>query len=179
MKIALVVGHESENQGAYGNVGIGEWAFNRELIVDIMRVMNSENLYMFMRNASLRNYTHKMIDLHERMDAKNIDISIEFHFNSFWKDSVQGHEVLYCSSRGGKEANTLNTLLDIHLSTTNRGPKKISMKDNGGGFCCRGKSIALVLEPFFGAHQHKFVRGGELRKDLINAIVEYLDEKEI
>ena len=174
-KVALVIGHQSNNQGAYGSKGIGEWAFNTDLVDDITEVMKSVNAKIFQRSKAISGYSNQMRALHAEIDAWGADISIEFHFNSFSSDSAQGHEVLYCSEGGKKEAIKLNDSLDKYLPTSNRGVKKVTSSDRGGGFCCRGKSYALIIEPFFGSSQHQYIDGGKYREPLINAIVEYLE----
>lgn len=177
-KIGLVIGHQENNQGAYGSAGIGEWKFNSDLVEEIMNRHKGGNTFLYMRDKNISGYTSQMKDLHATMDSHGIEISIEFHFNSFSNENVRGHEVLYCySSSGGKEeASELNECLDLYLPTSNRGIKPVTFDDDGGGFCCRGRSKALIIEPFFGANQDRFVQGGDLREDLILAILKYLRE---
>jgi len=175
-KIALVVGHQENKQGAYGSKGIGEWQFNYELIHSLKH-SGKNDVEVFMRDKNIAGYTNQMLNLHEQIDKWGADISIEFHFNSFSNSAAQGHEVLYClnSDKGGEVATALNNSLDKYLSTSNRGVKYVTMSNNGGGFCCRGKSAAIIIEPFFGSHQHRFIDGGDLREPLKQAIIEFLD----
>ena len=173
-KIALVIGHDEKNQGAYGSEGISEYKFNDELIffLDLVGIEYS----IFYRNPKIIGYSAQMRDLHSRIDEWGAEISIEFHFNSFSNQSVHGHETLYCSKGGQHIAELLNDSLDRHLPTSNRGIKKVTKKDRGGGFCCRGKSFAIIIEPFFGSNQHRFIEGGDLREPLKIAITEFLRE---
>jgi len=173
-KIALTIGHDENNQGAYGSEGISEYEFNDELIfsLDLVGIKHT----IFYRNEKIIGYSAQMTDLHSRIDEWGADISIEFHFNSFSNQAVHGHEVLYCSSGGQHIAELLNDAYDRHLPTSNRGIKKVSMSDKGGGFCCRGKSLAIIAEPFFSAHQFRFVEGGDLRESLKYAITEFLSQ---
>lgn len=174
-KIAMCVSHQSDNQGAYGSEGEGEWGFNHTLINNITGKISNPNVRIFMRDKNISGYTNQMIDLHQKIDAWGADISVEMHFNSFSSDSVQGHEVLGCSDGGMNIAEYMNECFDEELPTSNRGAKRITSGDNGGGFCCRGVSLAIITEPYFGAHQHKFVDGGELRENLIRAYVKFID----
>ncbi len=169
MKIALVTGHDISNQGAYGNMGISEFQFMDELLSEMsLGDYFPEDIEFghFYRSADIHGYSNKMIDLHHRIDKWGADISIEFHFNSFSSDLVQGHEVLYCSSSGRGIANALNKCMDDRLNNLSRGIKKVSGSDRGAGFCCRGNSLAIIIEPFFGAHQHKFMHGKDQREQL-------------
>ena len=173
MKIALVVGHDSVSRGAYGNEGVSEWDFNSNLVHSMatMKMFPEEHeIFVFYRSADINGYTNQIIDLHKRIDKLGCEVSIELHFNSFSSNKAQGHEVLYCSQSGKQVAEIMNDALDEHLPTSNRGVKKVDMRDNGGGFCCRGASYAIILEPYFGAHQSDFIYGGKLRMSLMKAI---------
>ena len=138
MKIALVIGHDSDNQGAYGNEGVGEFSFMNGLInsmTSMGMLPDNKEIYVLYRNADINGYTTQMKDLHTRIDAIGCEVSIELHFNSFSNENVQGHEVLYCSEAGKTIANIMNNSLDEYLPTSNRGVKKVTMDDRGGGFC--------------------------------------------
>ena len=179
MRIALVIGHDSEKQGAYGNEGISEWTFNDRLTKS-MAVMgmfpDKHEVFVIYRSADIQNYTDKMIDVHKKIDKLECEVSIELHFNSFSDSEVQGHEVLYCSDGGKEIAKIMNDSLDEYLPTSNRGIKRISSSDRGGGFCCRGASYAIILEPFFAAHQTDFIYGGKERMNLMRAISKGLEQ---
>lgn len=173
MKIALVIGHTSSNQGAYGNEGVGEWDFNDRLIQGMTfhnMFPDKHTIYVLYRSADIVGYTNQMRDLHSRIDKLGCEVSIELHFNSFSDSKAQGHEVLYCSDAGKEVAKIMNDSLDEQLPTSNRGIKRVSLDDRGGGFCCRGKSKAIILEPYFGAHQTDFIYGGKHRDALMKAI---------
>lgn len=173
MNIAVVIGHDAQSQGAWGNAGRSEFDFNDGLMNDMAfyeLLPDNHNVYVLYRSADINGYTSKMIDLHERIDKLDCEVSIELHFNSFSDDRAQGHEVLYCSEGGKGIAEIMNHALDELLPTSNRGVKKVGMSDRGGGFCCRGKSKAIILEPFFGAHQRDFVPGGKNNMLLMKAI---------
>jgi len=165
-RIALVVGHDSDRKGAYGNAGVSEWDFNTELLTDLAHggyLPKQHTFILYYRSEDINGYTAKMIDLHKRMDADNIDYSIEFHFNSVADSSVNGNEVLFCSTKGMELAKKLDEALD-RLPNRDRGIKKVSMSDQGGGFCCRGGSVAIIAEPFFGSQQDQYMPNGEHRE---------------
>ena len=177
MKIALVIGHDSDNKGAYGNTGKSEFDFNHELIRDLFfeGLPPKHEYKRFYRSANIVGYSAKMIDLHSRIDSWGADISIEFHFNSFSNKNVNGHEVIFCSEGGKKIAKKLDKAFDKHLTNSDRGIKKVSMSNRGGGFCCRGKSLAIISEPFFSSSQSKFVHDGVMREPLKKAFIEFFN----
>ena len=164
--IALVIGHDQHSKGAYGNMGMSEWHFNDKFIADLKTggfLPEHHIYYVYYRSVDISGYTAKMNDLHARIDKDEVDISIEFHFNGATDASVNGNEVLYCSENGRIIASFLDEALDA-LSNRDRGIKKVTMNDNGGGFCCRGKSVAILTEPFFGSHQNLYVQNGHDRE---------------
>ncbi len=167
MKIALVIGHDANRKGAYGNKGISEWDFNDQLIQE-MNLSDKHTYYVLYRNADIKKYSMQMIELHERIDKLGCELAIEFHFNATIDSNVHGNEVLYCSSIGMKYAKILDECLDI-LPNRDRGIKKVAKNERGGGFLCRGKSICLIAEPFFAERQHLYVWGGEHRQLLKDA----------
>ena len=178
MKIAIVIGHDSTNKGAYGNEGVSEFDFNVSLMQGMATyglLPQEHELYIMYRSSDIKGYTAQMRDLHKRIDVIGCEISIELHFNSFSNEDVKGHEVLYCSDEGRYIAEIMNDALDAHLPTSNRGIKRVSLDDRGGGFCCRGKSKAIILEPYFGSSQSDFIYGGKLRKPLMLAILSGLE----
>ena len=139
----------------YGNVGISEWLYYDELLNSMYwdgKLPDMHEYYILYRDASISGYTAQMDDLHKRIDKIGCKLSVEFHFNSYGDWSVDGNEVLYCSNSGMYYAELLDECLDS-LPNRDRGIKKVVMSDNGGGFCCRGKSKAIIIEPFFASHQ--------------------------
>ncbi len=178
MRIALIPGHDYLSRGAYGNTGQSEFDFADEMLTALSVVDGYPTHHeygVFYRDADIAGYTNKMFALHQQVDAWKADISIEFHFNSFSDSSAQGHEVLYCSQGGKIIAEKLNLAFDNNMPTSNRGVKKVSLNDRGGGFCCRGKSYAIISEPFFGAHQSKFSSDGIYRHNLLKSFQDFFN----
>ena len=117
-----------------------------------------------------------MEDLHKRIDEWGADISIEFHFNGAGDEKINGHEILYCSNGGKKIANVLDEKFDKYLHNNDRNIKKVTPNVRGGGFVCRGKSVCIIAEPFFSAHQDKYMIGTNGRSKLVTAYTEFLRE---
>jgi len=186
LRVAIIVGHSPKSQGAYGNEGVSEYMFNDNLIRNMKSLGYFDEcqheLYFLSRDSNINGYTNQMIDLHKHIDSLDCEVSIELHFNSFNNEKVHGHEVLYCSQKGKNIAEIMNHSLDEFLPTSNRGTKKVSLypyplpDDRGAGFCCRGNSYAIILEPFFGAHQTDFIYGGMNRLPLMTAIANGIAE---
>jgi len=177
MKIALVVGHRKGKQGAYGSVGLSEWRYNGILAVDLVEVaqQNGIDACVFFRDEMPGGYGERMNRLHERIDAWGADISISLHFNAAGRDDINGHEILYCSHRGRVIAEMLDSEFDRCLKNRDRNIKRRTRKQRGGGFLCRGKSVCILVEPFFAAHQHKFVKGTDGYADMLRAYGAFFD----
>jgi len=169
-KVALVVGHRQGAQGAWGSAGISEFTFNTKLAIDIKKRFGDE-VKIFFRDDLPGGYGEKMKRLHKKIDSWGADYSISLHFNAVSNVSVAGHEVLYCSKSGKELASLLNNNFEKFLKTKNRGIKKRSKGERGGGFLCRGKSVCVIAEPFFAPHQHLYVDGTSGYDNLISAYV--------
>ncbi len=178
-KIPLVIGHRQGSQGAYGNEGISEYIFNRYLIADILEEIDLDrhDVRVFERRNEGSGYTERMKDLHKRIDRFGADYSISFHFNSASNQSVDGHEVLYCSKKGKALAKKLNAKFNEYLDNNDRGIKKRTKGQRGGGFLCRGKSVCILAEPFFASHQYEYIQeSGVERENLISAYADFINE---
>jgi len=171
--IALVIGHDSIKQGAYGNAGMSEFNFNTDLI-NSMELPPQHTYYILYRDEYINGYTSQMNDLHERIDSLNCDISIEFHFNGSSNPDVNGNEVLYYSQGGKEIASLLDSSLD-RLPNRDRGIKQLSSSDNGYSFVSKGASLAIIAEPFFGSNQSDYMNGGEYRDLLKEAYYDFLN----
>jgi len=179
MKIALVIGHRSKSQGAYGNMMISEYLFYKEFMEELIEggYLTKKNKYqVFERTNKKRGYGERMRDLHTRIDEWGADISVSLHFNASVKPSVTGHEILYCSKAGEKLARKLDSKLDKYLDNRDRNLKKRTRKQRGGGFLCRGKSTCILVEPFFASSQHLYVKNGVKRDDLLSSVADFLNE---
>jgi len=177
MKIALVIGHRKGSRGAYGNAGVSEFDFYKELVPELLESLSDDNEFrVFIRKDSLHGYTERMKDMHRRIDNWGADISISFHFNASSKQYVNGHEILYCSRSGRTIAGKLDSKFDKYLDNNDRNLKRVRRRERGGGFLCRGRSVCILIEPFFASHQKLFIPGGIERDNLLSSLSEFINE---
>jgi N-acetylmuramoyl-L-alanine amidase len=178
-KIALVVGHRSRSQGAYGNMGVSEWDFYNDFVDEILEAARDikVDLKVFHRRESGHGYTQRMKMLHREIDAWGADISISLHFNASSHASANGHEVLHCaySSTSARYAAIMNSSFTRHLNNKDRGVKPKAKGDRGGGFLCRGRSYCILIEPFFASHQNEYMPGRKGRKDLLESFIDFFN----
>lgn len=181
MKIAWVIGHRRGAQGAFGSAGKSEYAFWTEAVEEMFEkgYLSDVHTYgVFRRKDKYTGYTERMKELHRRIDAFGADVSISLHFNASSKPYVSGHEILYCSSRGRELAKRLDAKLDQYLDNRDRNIKRKRRKERGGGFLCRGRSVSILVEPFFASQQHLYVKGAEERENLLSALSAFVNELE-
>lgn len=183
-KVAIVVGHRDKARGAWGNAGLSEFGFNSlvaEALEDGFADHDKVEVKVFFRDNLRGGYGEKMKRLHKRIDEWGADYSLSLHFNAAGKEDVTGHEVLYCSKSGKKIAKKLDELFDKYLKNRDRKIKRVAFNQRGGGFLCRGKSVCVLAEPFFAAHQNLYMLGGSGWFALIgaySAFIEWLGEKD-
>lgn len=175
-RIALCIGHNPVQRGAYGSAKMTEFEYNKEFLSKLLPYLPPTHDYFIFERKHLGSYTREQNELHKRIaEVGDIDIAIEFHFNGSSNPDVNGHEILYLSSNGEKLAKALDAKYDKYLDNNDRNIIKRD-KGNGYGFLSRGNYTSLIVEPFFASHQHRFIEGGEMYFPLIQAYKEFFAE---
>lgn len=157
MKLAIVVGHNSDKQGAVrGDTGESEFRFNSR-IAEMMHEINRQNpvpnldLRTFFRRAGL-GYSREIAEVYDSVDSWGADASIELHFNGAADSRATGTEVL---SSGTAASLRLATALQKEITRTlglrDRGIRTRSRSDRGGQSLFSGRAPAVLVEPFFGS----------------------------
>lgn len=144
-KIAIVVGHDSIEQGAYSSLlKQSEFAYHSEVVKHL-----PFDIYY---RPTKGNYYQKMVELSKQINGKGYKAVIELHFNSF-NGNANGCEALYFNSStvGKRYAEVFCNELTKEYKTVNRGAKFISnQNDRGYWFLKLMDAPSLILEPFFG-----------------------------
>jgi len=145
MKVALVVGHTEESQGAKNiNYNISEFVYNRKIVESLVRFFSDSNIEVV---PVYRNSYKKLPD---EINDLNPDFIISFHCNAFNK-SATGSEVLYYHSShvGSIIADTFlgNTVATLYLK--DRKTKAKHSEDRGGYILKNTNAPMVILEPFF------------------------------
>lgn len=182
-KIALIVGHNEKNKGAYSEyLKISEYDFySKVLNVLFEKYQKSFNLKdEFIKNIKEKisifrvpdtGYSKQMEAVVKTLDKNNFDMAIELHFNATGNHKQHGNTVLYWhKSQEGKELAEL--FQDIMTSDT--GVRKLdlipisSLKQNGAYGIMKSKCPYILLEPFFGDNE------ADTKKVSIDIIAEVL-----
>lgn len=148
MKVAIVVGHDENEQGAFSWwLDKSEYPFNKEFADQI----NADVLYRKPRVKGF-GYVSQMKELGKR--TKDYDVVAELHFNASEGGIANGCEALYwvTNEKGKRYSNKFLEILTQEMpELRNRGVKAIySRKQRGFHFHAQTKGTSIILEPFFG-----------------------------
>jgi N-acetylmuramoyl-L-alanine amidase len=143
-KIAIVVGHDSIEQGAFSNLlKKSEFAYYSEVV----KLLPFDIYYRSTKGG----YKSKMEELAKQINGKGYTLVIELHFNSF-NGVANGSEALYFSGSniGKRFAEILAEGVAKEYGSTRRGAKAISQtNDRGYWFLKLMDAPAVIYEPFF------------------------------
>ena len=162
-KIAIVVGHDKVEQGAFSPyLQKSEYKYHSEVAVILP-------FDVYFRSTS-GGYKTKMEVLAKEINKKDYDLVVELHFNSF-NSVANGTECLYLNGSviGKRWAEVYSEKISKAYSTTNRGAKEISgSNQNGYWFLKLMKAPAIIVEPFFADHKEalKFTNTNDYAKRL-------------
>lgn len=164
-KIALIIGHNEKNKGAYSEyLKISEYDFYSK-VLDVLFKKYKEAFNLkeeFVKNIQDKitifripntGYSKEMAEVVNTLEKNNFDLAIELHFNATTNHNQHGNTVLYWhKSREGKKLAEL--FQEIMTSYTE--VKKLdlipinSLKQNGAYGIVKSKCSYILLEPFFG-----------------------------
>ena len=143
-KIAIVVGHDSIEQGAFSNLlKKSEFAYYSEVV----KLLPFDIYYRSTKGG----YKSKMEELAKQINGKGYTLVIELHFNSF-NGVANGSEALYFigSNIGKRYSEILAEGVAKEYGSTRRGAKAISQtNDRGYWFMKLMDPPAVIYEPFF------------------------------
>lgn len=154
MKLAIVVGHNSQAQGATrGDSGETEYVWNGRL-AQIMERLAPEfgiDLRVFRRVAG-GGYRSEIRRVYSQVDQWGADASIELHFNGSASPGASGTETLSSGTPLSlRLAAAVQDEMVIALGLRDRGIKTVGGSDRGGASLIAGAAPAILVEPFFGS----------------------------
>jgi len=171
-RIALIVGHQQDREGAYNETHkIGEWKLNNALVDDIISKYNGNfKLVKVLRKG----YNHMINTVNELRPI----FAISFHCNSAASNKATGSEAIYIDSK--PESQELGKIILPKvveaLGLRNRGVKQ-PWQGRGGGLLESTKvKPIIILESFFINNDKDLERFIERRKIYIDKLIEGLEE---
>lgn len=147
IKVALVIGHNKQSQGARNSTyGETEYKFNEQLVEDIFKNIKE------MTNDQVEFYIVERYDLINTlvMDLNTVDYTfiISFHCNAFDTNTFGCEFLYYHKSKYGEEiAEILNSYISKLFN--NRGIKPKTSEDRGGYLLANTTAPCVIAETFF------------------------------
>lgn len=178
LKIALVIGHTSNgDKGAYSPyLNKSEYDYNLAVAKELKEIQ-AEGIEYTIYTHTIQGYNSRQTALANKLNKLGFDYVLELHFNAA-SPQANGTECLhYFSSKKGKHAaQTISMQISKDFGTTIRGDKGakalINANDRGFGFVSKQKSVAVIVEPFFGSNKEseKFLDISKYACSLQNAL---------
>lgn len=148
-KIAIVIGHTQDSQGACSEYGIPcEWTYNTKVASYLEDVAD-----VYFHDTYRYGYSKMIEKTSAELNKHNYELVLLLHYNSA-NPSAKGTEVLfYHSNEKGKElAKDLCNRVCKAFGTQNRGAKGVDRHERGGYALYKPKATTLLIEPFFGSN---------------------------
>ena len=164
-KIALIIGHNQKNKGAYSEyLKKSEYDFySKVLDVLFKKYQEAFNLKEeFVKNIQDKitifrvpntGYSKEMEKVVNTLEKNNFELAIELHFNATTNHKQHGNTVLYWhkSIEGKKLAELFQEIMSSYTKIKKLDLIPISsLKQNGAYGIMKSKCPYILLEPFFG-----------------------------
>lgn len=164
-KIALIIGHNEKNKGAYSEyLKISEYDFYSK-VLDVLFKKYKEAFNLkekFVKNIQDKitifrvpntGYSKEMAEVINTLEKNNFELAIELHFNATVEHKQHGNTVLYWhkSMEGKKFAELFQEIMTSYTEIKKLDLIPISsLKQNGAYGIIKSKCPYILLEPFFG-----------------------------
>lgn len=170
MKVAIVVGHNAQSQGAVRVTDKRtEFDWNGQL-ADMIRLRDPDNVRVFNR-VSGNGYSAEIDRVYADADAWGADCTVELHFNGSANPTVGGCEMLSSGSKGSLElSRSMQTRCLAVMGNSDRRVKVVGKSDRGGRSLFAGRSPAVLIEPYFGSNVKECHTAETRMGDLAEAI---------
>ncbi len=174
MKVALIVGHNQYDKGAYNkSYNLHEFDFNKNLALKIEEEFNKQEVETLKINDLEIVYTESYQNLPKKVNSTGADLCVSLHSNHF-NGSVSGSEVLYRSGsvKGKDIAQIFQKNFVTALGNRDRGVQGRSTSEDRGGSLLRNTSMPCVIcEPFFMDNDSELENAINKTEELIAAYV--------
>ena len=174
MKIAVVVGHNSDQRGAFmgGEFSEFEFDFNNrvaDLMIDAAADTPTE-IRKFNR-VNVGSYTTEIKRLYAKVNAFEPDFIFELHFNAF--DSRVGYSFVlhhYRSRAGEACAKHINDIFVAKTGFEDKSTKALSPSDRGYLSTAEAAAPCILTETWFGDYAPHVTKIGELNHGGVAAL---------
>lgn len=154
-KLAIVIGHNSQSQGAVRkDTGETEYSFNNRIAMwmeEFARKMYPDLEIAVFRRQPLGSYTREINRVYDQTDAWGAHLTMELHFNSSGDTRATGTETLTSGTPASMAAAVaVNEEVVAALGLRDRGVKT-RRSGRGSQSLISGRAPAILVEPYFGS----------------------------
>lgn len=178
-KVALVIGHNSKQPGAWvlPPLNLSEFAYNSKVAESISKMADGTEIEIkrFFREYSSSGYASEVDRCYRDVNAYAPDLVVEMHFNG----GGGNYAMIICAK--GSQKGTVAAAAILHSMSedigipiwTNGSPRGIdgrTRSDRGGRSVWASSAPSVMTEPFFGDHSQHAKRVAEIGIDGMAAI---------
>lgn len=154
-KLAVVIGHNSQSQGAVRpDTGETEYVFNSRIALwmeELARKMYPDMEIRTFRRQPMGSYRREINRVYDQTDAWGAHLTMELHFNSAASAAATGTETLTSGTPASMAAAVaVNDEVVAALGLRDRGVKT-RREGRGSQSLISGRAPAILVEPFFGS----------------------------
>lgn len=154
-RLAIVVGHNSEKQGAVRrDTGESEFVWNSglaRLIEAYADAYPDIEVRVFFREPGM-GYRREIERVYEETDRWGANVTVELHFNASGDPDVSGTETFTSGTPASMAlAMDVNREMVAVLGLRDRGVKTRFGTGRGGASLISGRAPAILIEPYFGS----------------------------
>lgn len=177
MKIAVVVGHNSRNKGAFmkGAFNQFEFDFNNRVADLMIESAEGSDLQIKKFNRTyVGSYTTEVKRVYENVNAWDPDFIFELHFNGY--NGKTGYSFVlhhHASSKGKACAKHINDVFVAETGFTDKETKALTSSDRGYLSTAEASAPCILTETWFGDYADHVEKIGQLDHEGVAAL--YMD----
>lgn len=173
LRVAIVVGHNSRNKGAYvgGSINQFEFDFNNAVADEMARLAWSGLTLKRFNRVFTGSYTSEIRNVYAQVNAWNPEFILELHFNGY--NGKVGYSFMLHHQNSKLSQTCAKRINDIFVKATgfdDKGSKALSPSDRGYLSVASAKAPAVLTEPFFGDFAAHVAKVSELGHDGIASL---------
>ena len=160
-KVAILVGHNSSQQGAYSkDLEMTEWEYNK-LVANYLKRKKIVKHMMYILDNHIKVIENKMQEVLDVINKQNYDLVVELHFNSHTTNTAEGSTGIHykTNSKTKEYLNIFQDMLKRIWGIVKRPLIPITLSDinsvNGAYGILKSKADYVLLEPFFGSNERE------------------------
>ena len=175
-KIALIIGHNEKQPGAWNNITGAEFTYWKEIALAIKGLLPMEVDVYERKYTKGYGYGAEMATVVNELNKQDYKLCIELHYNSSSSQQSNGAEVLVYKGNPKAKAwsNKFLDMINEKFQIRSRGLIEIAdMHRNGAYGIIKAKHTYILTEPYFGSNPDEALKFS-IKHDVINLYVEFI-----